>query len=56
MGLALDYCVKATALDGVELGYARPSVLRRATAPVEVNPGDGAAAEADLAGAGVTVI
>jgi nicotinamidase/pyrazinamidase len=54
-GLALDYCVKATALDGVELGY-RTTVLRRATSPVEVQPGDGAAAEADLTAAGVTIL
>jgi nicotinamidase/pyrazinamidase len=54
-GLALDYCVKATALDGVELGY-RTTVLRRATSPVEVQPGDGVAAEADLTAAGVTIL
>ena len=46
VGLALDYCVKATALDAVALGY-RCVVPRRATAPVEVHAGDGAAAEAD---------
>jgi len=55
VGLALDYCVKATALDAVELGYGC-AVVRRATAPVEVHDGDGAAAEAELASAGVSVI
>ena len=55
VGLALDYCVKATALDAVALGY-RCVVPRRATAPVEVHAGDGAAAEADLAAAGVDIV
>ena len=55
VGLALDYCVKATALDAVSLGYDCV-VPRAATAPVEVNAGDGAAAEAELAAAGVIVV
>ena len=55
VGLALDYCVKATALDAVALGY-RCAVARHATAPVDVTPGDGAAAEAELAGAGVSLV
>ncbi len=54
VGLALDYCVKATALDAVALGY-QCVVPRRATSPVEVNAGDGAAAEAELAAAGVEI-
>jgi nicotinamidase/pyrazinamidase len=54
VGLALDYCVKHTALDAVALGYGC-TVRRRATAPVEVEPGDGAAAEAELIAAGVVV-
>jgi nicotinamidase/pyrazinamidase len=54
VGLALDYCVKATALDAVVLGYE--TVLRTsATAPVEVEPGDGARAEQELTAAGVTL-
>jgi nicotinamidase/pyrazinamidase len=53
-GLALDYCVKATALDGVALGYGCV-VARRATAPVEVHAGDGAAAAAEMVAAGVVV-
>jgi len=53
-GLALDYCVKATALDGIALGYDCV-VVRRATAPVEVEAGDGAAAEAELVAAGVVL-
>jgi nicotinamidase/pyrazinamidase len=51
-GLALDYCVKETALDAVELGY-ETIVVRSATAPVEVHAGDGARAEAELTAAGV---
>jgi nicotinamidase/pyrazinamidase len=54
VGLALDYCVKETALDAIALGY-RCTVKRRATAPVEVTAGDGAAAEAAMLAAGVVV-
>ncbi|MBT8206703.1 MAG: isochorismatase family protein [Acidimicrobiia bacterium] len=53
-GLALDYCVKATALDGAALGFST-SVLRRATAAVNLQPDDGTAAVAELVDAGVTV-
>src|SRR5215213_1739963 len=54
VGLALDYCVKATALDAIRLGY-ECIVPPTATAPVEVHAGDGAAAVAELVGAGVDV-
>jgi nicotinamidase/pyrazinamidase len=50
-GLALDYCVKWTALDALQLGY-ETIVARNATAPVEVSPGDGARAEAEIVAAG----
>jgi nicotinamidase/pyrazinamidase len=40
VGLATDVCVKATALDAVRLGY-RTTVVRGATAAVELEPGDG---------------
>jgi nicotinamidase/pyrazinamidase len=53
-GLALDYCVKETALDAVKLGYDTV-VLRSATAPVEVSPGDGARAEAEIVAAGAAL-
>jgi nicotinamidase/pyrazinamidase len=53
-GLALDYCVKETALDAVKLGYDTV-VLRNATAPVEVSPGDGARAEAEIVAAGAAL-
>jgi nicotinamidase/pyrazinamidase len=51
-GLALDYCVKETALDAVGLGYDTV-VVRSATAPVEVHVGDGARAEAEMTAAGI---
>jgi nicotinamidase/pyrazinamidase len=54
VGLALDYCVKATALDAIAMGY-NTVVPVAATAPVEVAPGDGARAEAEMAEAGVAV-
>jgi nicotinamidase/pyrazinamidase len=54
VGLALDYCVKATALDAVELGYGC-TLVREATAPVDVQAGDGDRAEQELIDAGVAV-
>lgn len=55
VGLALDVCVKATALDAVELGYAC-TVVRSASAPVELQAGDGDRAVAEMERAGVTVV
>ncbi len=52
VGLATDYCVKATALDAARLGY-RTSVLTDAIAAVDVAPGDGARAIDEMAAAGV---
>ncbi|MPZ52509.1 MAG: isochorismatase family protein, partial [Acidimicrobiia bacterium] len=40
VGLALDYCVKATALDAVKNGY-ETSVVLGATAAVDLEGGDG---------------
>lgn len=54
VGLALDVCVKATALDAVGLGYACEVVVE-ATAPVEIEPGDGARAIAEMAASGVVI-
>ena len=51
-GLALDYCVKATALDAVQEGFAA-RVLEGATRPVELEPGDGRRAADELRAAGV---
>lgn len=49
VGLALDVCVKDTALDALKLGY-RTVVLRDATAPVTPEGGDEAVRELDAAG------
>jgi nicotinamidase/pyrazinamidase len=51
-GLATDYCVKATALDAVRLGY-RTLVLVDGVRPVDLAPGDGDRALAEMAAAGV---
>ena len=50
-GLATDYCVRATALDALRLGY-RVTVLREAVRAVDLAPGDGARALAELEAAG----
>ena len=52
VGLATDYCVKATALDAIDLGY-RAAVITDAIAAVDVDPGDGERALDELAAAGV---
>jgi nicotinamidase/pyrazinamidase len=55
VGLAGDWCVKSTAIDGVRLGY-RVTVPLSMTRFVELNPGDAEAAIAQMRGAGVTVL
>ncbi len=52
MGLATDYCVQATVLDAIRLGY-RTAVLTDLCAPVDLTPGDGARAEQTMRDAGV---
>jgi len=54
VGLATDYCVKATALDAARLGY-ETSLLTDAVAAVDLAPGDGARALDEIAAAGVRV-
>ena len=54
VGLALDYCVKETALDAVRLGYV-VEVPLSATAAVNLSPDDGNQAIASLREAGVSV-
>ena len=54
-GLALDYCVKATALDARRAGF-EVIVHRGATRAVEVQPGDGERAVEELRAAGVEVV
>ncbi len=53
-GLATDYCVRATALDAVRLGFST-TVLSDAIAAVDLQPGDGERALADMADAGVSL-
>jgi len=53
-GLATDYCVKATALDALRLGFAT-TVLTDAIAAVDLRAGDGDAALEELRNAGADV-
>ena len=53
-GLATDYCVKATALDAVRLGYA-VELLGGGVAAVDLEPGDGERALDEMRAAGVIV-
>jgi nicotinamidase/pyrazinamidase len=54
VGLATDYCINATALDAIALGY-RTNVLVDACAPVDLKQGDGDRAVAGLEAAGVGI-
>jgi nicotinamidase/pyrazinamidase len=54
-GLALDYCVRATALDAKRAGFD-VIVHRDATRAVEVEPGDAERAVRELRAAGVEVV
>ena len=54
VGLAGDYCVKETALDGVRLGY-QVEVPRALTRFVELAPGDAEHSIEDMQAAGVTI-
>lgn len=53
-GLATDYCVRATALDAIALGYAT-SAPRSLMRSVDLAPGDGERAIAEMAAAGVVI-
>jgi len=53
-GLATDYCVKATALDAVRLGFDT-SLLTDAVAAVDMEPGDGTRAIDAMDAAGVAM-
>jgi len=55
VGLAGDWCVKATAIDGVALGY-RTTVPLALTRFVELQAGDSEAAISSMRAAGVTVV
>ncbi len=54
-GLATDYCVKNTVLDGLKEGF-RVKALADAMRAVEVQPGDGERAIAEMRGAGAELI
>ena len=54
IGLATDYCVKETALDAARLGFST-IVLADGIRPVNLSPGDGARAIAEMVTAGVVV-
>ncbi|HYX11671.1 MAG TPA: isochorismatase family protein, partial [Candidatus Acidoferrum sp.] len=54
-GLATDYCVKATALDAVRLGY-QTELLGDAIRAVDVEPGDGDRAIEEMRAAGVAIL
>lgn len=53
-GLATDYCVRATALDAVKLGF-EVTVLMEACAAVNLEPHDGDEAMSEMADAGVEI-
>jgi len=53
-GLATDYCVRATALDALRLGYAT-TVLGDAIAAVELEEGDGERAIEEVREAGAVL-
>ena len=55
VGLAGDWCVKSTAIDGVRLGY-RVTVPLALTRFVELNPGDTEQAISQMRDAGVSLI
>lgn len=55
VGLAGDYCVKETALDGVRLGYEVELPVAM-TKFVDLEPGDGDHAVEDMRAAGVSIV
>jgi nicotinamidase/pyrazinamidase len=55
VGLATDYCVRATVLDALTLGYA-VEVVAEGVRGVEVTPGDTARAFDEMARAGARIL
>ena len=55
LGLATDYCVRATALDGLRLGLEVRLIVDGCRA-VDLAPGDGARAIAEMQAAGVVTV
>ncbi|HXT50935.1 MAG TPA: isochorismatase family protein [Thermoanaerobaculia bacterium] len=54
LGLATDYCVRATTLDGLAAGFGA-TVLRDGVRPVDLQPGDGERALDEMRRAGAVV-
>lgn len=54
-GLATDYCVRATTLDALAAGFAA-CVIAAGSRPVDVEPGDGDKALAEMEAAGAHII
>jgi len=54
VGLATDYCVKETALDAVRLGF-HTGLLADGIRAVNLSPGDGSRAIAELVASGVAI-
>ena len=54
-GLATDYCVKATVLEGLKQGFS-VKALRNAMRAVDVNPGDGERAIEEMRDAGADIV
>jgi nicotinamidase/pyrazinamidase len=54
-GLALDYCVRFTALDALSLGFTT-SVIRDGSRAVNLDPKDGDRAVAEIQAAGASVV
>ena len=54
-GLATDYCVRSTVLDALEQGLA-VTVLADTVRAVDLEPGDGARALAEIEAAGCDVV
>ena len=54
VGLATDYCVRATVLDALGLGY-EATVLRGCVAAVDLEAGDGEAALGEMEAAGAVI-
>jgi len=55
LGLTTDYCVKYTALDGAALGF-EVTVVADGCRAVDLEPGDGERALAQMAAAGCRVV
>ena len=55
MGLATDYCVKLTALDGVDVLF-NTHLIQDGCRAVNMNPGDSEKAIEEMKEAGVTIV